>query len=275
MKILTTFFALIFSFISHASQESQFMALESCYGGVNFSTDYMISSIEPKVVQVDRLKAVKSQGFITLEDAFLDSYIEDDSAYILTHNKIEQWDLKDLKLIRTIITHNEPGPYGFDMSPRGFTVYKDKIFVAHNRLGLSVINKTTGLLIESLYPHGLAQDVIVQNGQGYVITHTAEIINGLILSGITIFDPETHKLGKKTLLNGAPSSSIDLIGTNFYIGGGFFWELTKKKVDSAKLISSYSRVIMAQLFAQGKPFYSQGKIFTCNERRAPMVMPLP
>lgn len=276
MKTLLILTLLVLSGLSYASRESRFKSLNTCYHGVLFTEDRMLANFDAQTIQVDPLNDQdRSFGDLNLNEEYVDMAIDGDDLYVLTVNAIQHWNFKTLTKIRTIASHTTPPPYEWNMSPRGIDVYKNKIFVAHDGRGVSVIDKMTGKNIGNIYPQGFSQDISVKNGKGYIITDAAEMMGGTILPGIFAFDPETFQITKKTLLNSSPSGAIDIQGDYLYIGSQYYWKLFRKTVDTKKIVGTYSRVITPYAFGRGKPFYDEQNVYLCGTNNTPYVMPLP
>jgi len=248
------------------TRAKQFTSLSQCYKGVTFSPDWMIHHSGEKQLQVLVLGDKAPAFIIETSLRVTDFQVEGNQLYILTLHHLEEWDLLGQKLLRTI-------DLTLPSEALGLSLYGNKIFIAQDRDGLTVIDKVTGGYIESIPLPGETTDLTIADGVGFALSESTEIIGSSILAGIFSFNLDTHDILKKTLLNGAPGGSIEQMGNFFYVGSSFFWALDKKKVATKKLINSYSRVYLPSgEFARGRPFVDEKHLYFCGESTRPIVI---
>ncbi len=117
---------------------------ENVYTG--FGTKWTSNSKlrEPKpsllrFVPIDRLNEYQVEAL----DSVVDVVKNGSSTFVLTYSGIEEWDLSHSKRLATYNTNLLSRPYKDEEHPRAFAKYKNKLVIAHGRLGVSFFDLTT------------------------------------------------------------------------------------------------------------------------------------
>lgn len=123
--------------------------LSSCGNFIRFDNEniytgfgsYGINNETPRAPKPSSIRIVPIDQFAEYQIETLDSAIDfvktNTSAFVLTFSGLEEWDLSQPKRIAIYKTSLLPRPFQHEEHPRAFAQYKDKLIIAHGRLGVS------------------------------------------------------------------------------------------------------------------------------------------
>lgn len=80
---------------------------------------------------------------IETQDSVVDVFKNGASTYVLTYSGIEEWDLSQFRRISTYNTNLLSRPFQDEEHPKAFAQYKNKLVIAHGRLGISFFDMNT------------------------------------------------------------------------------------------------------------------------------------
>jgi hypothetical protein len=123
--------------------------LSACGNFIRFDTEnvytgfgtYWTSQVKPREPKPSLLRFVPIDRVTEYQVATLDSVVDvvknGASTFVLTYSGIEEWDLRQFKRIATYNTNLLSRPFQDEEHPRAFAQYKNKLVIAHGRLGVS------------------------------------------------------------------------------------------------------------------------------------------
>lgn len=158
--LILNFIVCIFQIQLHASSRSEEIKtaveyLSECGNFIRFDSDYVYtgfgtywtSNVKPRQNKPSIMRFVPIDKLTEFQIETLDSVIDvvrkDSSTYVLTYSGIEEWDLKQFKRIGLYKTSLLSRPLIDEEHPKAFVLYKDKIIIAHGRLGFSFFDIKT------------------------------------------------------------------------------------------------------------------------------------
>lgn len=164
---------------------------------------------EPREPIPGKFRVSPLQGNAAYELSTLDSAIdmvtEGSTAYVLTYSAIEEWDLQTKIRKATYATYAIRGSLAYKQHAEAFARYKDKLILAHGRLGVSFFNLQTKRLtnqfrlVQGQLPlESMATGVTIQGHYAYVVmdnfhvTRPEDKIN--IFRGIIVIDMESESV---------------------------------------------------------------------------------
>ncbi len=113
---------------------------------------------------------------LATKDAAIDLVTDGNTAYVLTYSSIEEWDLLRRERLAEYPTYAINGPLAYKQHSQAMARYKDKLIVAHGRLGVSIFNMKTKRLVNQfrlvqgqLPLESMATGVTVQGNLAYVV----------------------------------------------------------------------------------------------------------
>lgn len=274
MKMIFLLLVILNSFaFAQETRIEAFKKIPSCYKGVQFYADLMIINTAPFEITVKSMTDAKINFNFGLSAEYADMILEGQTLYVLTLDQIEEWDLSTQKMIRTIATSKDTTPpYRPYMDPKGFGLYNSKFYVAHEGLGVSIIDQKSGNFIDMIGMEGLPQDISFKGNKAYIIADEAVMTAGEIHPAIYIVDLNSQEVIKKTILRNAPAGSINVIDNAIYIGHLFYWRLDLNKVETKDTLNGYSKLLFPTPWAKGKPFMDDKNLYYCNEFREPSII---
>ncbi len=167
---------------------------------------YWTSAAKPRVPSPAKIWVASLDGGTRTELATLDSakdlFTDGDSTYVLTYSGIEEWNLK--QKIRTALyaTSNQSSPLGDEQHAQAFARYKDKVVIAHGRLGVSFFDlkskSVTNQIPLAANQRGLesmAQGVSISGKYAYVVLDSYTLVGDRekpAFRGIAVIDMDTE-----------------------------------------------------------------------------------
>lgn len=208
-----------------------------------------------------------SQGTILhTQDGPLGIYTQNNQAYVLTYTGIELWDLKTQQRLTTYATQDQSTqPLAYMQHAQAMAQYKNKLVIAHGRLGLTVFNMdqkrlTTEIaLIPQQFPmESMATGVTIQGHLAYVLMDSFTLSNPdqvPAFRGIVIFDMESERVVAE--LNGLDpgADAITSDGKNLIIsfGGIPIWPYDLSSFANAKKTMPEPITRLSDFPIQGHP----------------------
>jgi hypothetical protein len=194
------------------------------------------------------------EHYVDTLDSAIDFISYDGHGYVLTYSGIEDWDLMNNKRMAVLPTQSGDVKFGDEQHPRSFAQYKDKLIIAHGRLGVSFLNLTSGTitntlrLISSQAPlESMAQSVTVSGRYAFVDLDSYSLVGAnepTAFRGIVVIDIETEKVIREIgdLPPGLDSISSDqkVLILSFY--GNPLWKYSIPAVLNAKKPQPVNRV---------------------------------
>jgi hypothetical protein len=117
-------------------------------------------------------------------DAAIDLVTEQNHAFVLTFSSIEEWDLATRTRVGTYQTYAYPRVMELQMHAQAFARYKNKMIIAHGRLGLSFFDlgskrQTNQFrILQSQLPlESMATGVTVQGKYAYVVVDNFSLVS--------------------------------------------------------------------------------------------------
>lgn len=165
-------------------------------------------------------------------------------AYLLKSNALEEWDLSSLEKIKDHPSIHLGRDFRYQENAQGMDRYKNKIIIAHGRLGLSIfdINKkrTTRqikILKSQLPLESVAKDVVVIGKYAYVVVDNFHLVRPPKkppFRGVLIVDMESERVVREldgmdpgvTWVNGDSQSLI------VSFGGSTIWRYDLQSLHS-------------------------------------------
>lgn len=147
-----------------------------------------------------------SEAFeLATKDAAIDLVTDGSTAYILTFSSIEEWDLAKRERVAEYPTYAINGPLAYKQHAEGMARYRDKLIIAHGRLGVSFFDlKTKRLtnqfrLVRWQAPlESMATGVTIQGNLAYVAMDNFNVTrpgDGIkIFRGIVVIDMNSESV---------------------------------------------------------------------------------
>ncbi|MGE3261931.1 MAG: hypothetical protein AB7K68_09145 [Bacteriovoracia bacterium] len=221
MKILPVFlFGLTAAINAAAAPESELIkstleAQPSCGNFVRYDDQnlylgfgsYRRGFEEPRNPIPGQMRVVPFDGSeaynLATKDAAIDTATVDGTAYVLTYSSIEEWNLAKRERTAGYQTYAINGPLAYQQHAQAFARYKDKLIIAHGRLGVSFFNTSTKrltnqyrLIQKQLPLESMATGVTVQGNLAYVVLdnfHLTQPGDGVkIFRGIVVINMDTE-----------------------------------------------------------------------------------
>jgi hypothetical protein len=156
-------FSLVVTLVSSATYanpqseklKSTVQSLSACGNFIRFDNEYVYTGFgnywtspsQPRLPQASSMTFVSIDQGIENHIETLDSVVDvlkiESSTFVLTYSGIEEWDLAEPKRLATYNTNSFTRPYKDEEHPRAFARYKNKLVIAHGRLGISIFDLTT------------------------------------------------------------------------------------------------------------------------------------
>jgi hypothetical protein len=183
----------------------------------------------------------------------------------LTYSGLELWDLSTSQKIQTYATYNISRELNYKEHALGMTVYKDKIIIAHGRLGFSVFDTTTKELIyqSRLVPEqrpfeSQAVDVVVAGGKAIFAMDNFTMVRENekpAFRGFVIVDLSTYKVDKKLEGLDPGARALSLVNDQLYVSyDGPYWKFSLDQVVTSKANSVLTPANLIWKYAvQGRP----------------------
>lgn len=221
----------------------------------------------PASVRLVDIQTLQEYQVVT-EDSAVDVLTHNSSTYILTYSGIEEWDMSTRQRKAVYPTKNNDQQLADEQHPKGMALYKNKLIIAHGRLGVSFFNlstKTASKILPLIFQGDLesvAQDVTVSGRYGYVVMDSYTLVNPQQkppFRGIAVVDMENETVTK--LLGDLPPglSSVNAdqksLVASFY--GNPIWKFS---IDSI-LASNSTPPPTKRIFKFPKAGYPTGKAF--------------
>lgn len=215
-------FALLFVVQAHAAPDPEVLkaTLErqpACSNFVRFDNEnlylgfgsYKRGLEEPRLPIPAKVRVAPLSGAEPFEletkDAAIDLATDGASAYVLTYSALEEWDLRTRERIGVHSTYAIGGPLASKQHAEAMARYKDKLIIAHGRLGLSIFNIRTKRLVNQFRLLGwqrplesMATGVTVQGNLAYVVMdnfHVTRPGDGVkIFRGIIVINMDSESV---------------------------------------------------------------------------------
>ena len=241
-----------------------FEKMPGCQQSIEIGQDWMAVAHSYKSINLAHLHDNQRKLSISLNDAILDLYLEKDILYVLTINSVEIFDLSLQKKIDQFKTL--PGaqiPFKAFEGPKGFAFNDGKIYIAHGRKGITVLDKSSGRLLSTIQVPGEANDIYFHHKEGWILSDSV-FYHDKILVGLYQFDADQEIITNQTHLDGAPTGDLFVDDRNIFVGKRFHWQLIKKKVLKKNYLARYKSVFFPTGMASGKPFRDQENLYYCQ-----------
>lgn len=137
-------------------------SLSACGNFIRFDNEYVYtgfgnywtSPARPRVPKASILAYVSLQDGVENQIETLDSVVDvikiEKSTFVLTYSGIEEWDLELKTRLTTYNTNSFSRPYKDEEHPRAFARYKNKLVIAHGRLGISIFDLSSKKVTRTL-----------------------------------------------------------------------------------------------------------------------------
>lgn len=176
---------------------------ENVYTGFGL---YWTSAVQPRQPKPSILRFVPIDKITEYQVDTLDSVVDvakhGASTYVLTYSGIEEWDLTKYQRLATYGTHPMRRPLGDEEHPKAFAKYKNKLVIAHGRLGVSffdletkTLGKTLALASSRLPLQSVANGVTVAGRYAYVVLDSYTLVGPRekpAFRGLAVVDLETE-----------------------------------------------------------------------------------
>lgn len=142
---------------------------------------------------------------LATDDAAIDIVTDGSTAYILTYSSIEEWNLATRSRVAEYPTYAINGPLAYKQHAEAMARYKDKLIIAHGRLGVSIFNLKTKRVVNQfrlvqrqLPLESMATGVTIQGHLAYVavdnfnVTRPGDGIN--IFRGIIVINMDAESV---------------------------------------------------------------------------------
>lgn len=192
---------------------------------------------------------------LATRDAALDILTEGVTAYVLTYSGIEEWDLetRERRALHSVYAIN--GPLAYKQHAEGFARYKDKLIIAHGRLGVSFfdlkkkrVTNQFRLLKRQLPLESMAVGVTIQGEKAFVVMdnfHVTRPGDGIkIFRGFVVIDMKTETVVAELdgMDPGADAVLSDTKNVIVSFGGMPIWKYRLSSLQSQKLPEPVLRV---------------------------------
>ena len=92
---------------------------------------------------------------LELDDSSTAAKIDKGHLFVLTYDGVEKWDLENKQRVDKWKTSQfEQAKLRYKEHPTDMEIYKDRIYLSHGRLGMTVLDATTGELLKMINPLG-------------------------------------------------------------------------------------------------------------------------
>lgn len=137
-------------------------SLSACGNFIRFDNEYVYtgfgnywtSPARPRVPKASILAYVSLQDGVENQIETLDSVVDvikiEKSTFVLTYSGIEEWDLELKTRLTTYNTNSFSRPYKDEEHPRAFARYRNKLVIAHGRLGISIFDLSSKKVTRTL-----------------------------------------------------------------------------------------------------------------------------
>lgn len=213
---------------------------------------YRLGLEEPRQAIPSKFRVAPLDGSAPYELATNDSTIDvvtvGSTAYVLTHSSIEEWDLTNRRRVAEYATYAAPMPLQFKQHAEAMALYKNKLIIAHGRLGVSFFDLSTKhlknqfRLIKNQYPlESMAVGVTVQGNIAYVAMDNFTLANpgepNKTFRGIVTInlDSETVVSQLGGMDPGADSINSDSKKVIVSFGGIPIWKYNRQSLSGNKL----------------------------------------
>lgn len=222
------------------------------------------------------------------QDGVVDTIADGNTLYVLTFTAVEVFDLSTRTRTHAVPTYAKAGPWAYYEHARGFARYKDKLVIAHGRLGVSFFNlKTQRLsnqfrLLEKQWPmESAALDVTVSGNRAYLVFDNISLSNQAF-RGIVVLDLDQEKVVSE--LNGMDPGADAVVndGKNLIVSfwGLPLWKYSLRSLDAAKdsVPEPLGRIFQFPVKGHptGKPFLDDTHYYSCYriapEKRGEAIM---
>lgn len=167
---------------------------------------------EPRHPIPARLRVVPFGGAeafdLATKDAAIDIATEGSTAFVLTYSSIEEWDLVRRERVAEHATYAINGPLAYKEHAEAMARYKNKLVIAHGRLGISVfdikarrLTNQFRLLRRQLPLESMATGVTVQGDRAYVLMDNFHLPppgqEGKVFRGIVLLNMTTESVASE------------------------------------------------------------------------------
>jgi len=254
---------------------------ENVYTG--FGT-YWTGNHQPRQPQPNILRFVPIQKLTEFQVDTLDSVIDvvkyKQLNYVLTYSGIEEWDLKNFKRLNQYKTHILNRPLGDEEHPQAFALYKNKLIIAHGRLGVSFFDLDTKQITRAYavaqgqYPlQSVVKGISVSGRYAYAVLDSYTLVDQHekpAFRGIAVIDMENENTVAE--LDGMDPGADSVISddrvaiVSFY--GQPLWKYSVSSLQSSKLPQPLKRVwkFPVEGHPTGKAAIDTENYYTCYSK---------
>lgn len=159
------------------TRKALFESIGACDEAIFTNDEYLAVSLHPLVSGVGHVRVYSLNDSSRVVDISTsarvkDIKIEGSIAYVLTGISIEGWDIANEKRLFKFATHPAADPgMSWRKQAQGFVLSGDRAVIAHGTLGVTVIDLTTGNMIQALpmATVSAAQDIALVNADQAVL----------------------------------------------------------------------------------------------------------
>ncbi|MBL7542436.1 MAG: hypothetical protein JNL11_01400 [Bdellovibrionaceae bacterium] len=233
---------------------------------------YHTGSTSDRKAQPAEVRMIDIQTQHEYQVATLDSVVDilthNDSTYVLTFSALEEWDMHTRQRKAVYSTLSLDQRLGDEQHARGMALYKNKLVIAHGRLGISFFDLSTKKasppleLISQGPLESMAQDVTVSGNYAFVALDNYSV-TGLhqkqAFRGLAVVDIENERIVK--LVDDLPpgldsiSSDHQSLIASFY--GNPIWKFSIHSI----LTSNKTPTPTKRVFKFPKAGHPNGKAF--------------
>ena len=224
---------------------------ENLYLGFGF---YRYQFEEPRQPIPATLKVVPladpTKAFsVNTADAALDVVTDNGTLWLLTYSGLEEWDMSTWQRREIHPTYALGHVMAYEEHAQAFARYKNKLIIAHGRLGVSFFDLQTKrqtnqfrLVQDQLPLESMATAVTVQGKYAYVVMDNFSLVQygKQPFRGLIIVDMESEKVVSALdgMDPGADATLSDGQSLIVSFGGFPIWKYSLSKLSSAKLPSA-------------------------------------
>lgn len=251
---------------------------------------YVGFSYERGVTAIKKISRLTGESVEFHSGLIVDMVSNGNKAYLLKSNSLEEWDLSSLKKIKDYPSIHLGRDFRYQENAQGMDRYKNKIIVAHGRLGLSIfdINKKRltrriNVLKDQLPLESVAKDVVVIGKYAYIVVDNFHLVRPPKkppFRGVLIVDLESERVIREldgmdpgvTWVNGDSQSLI------VSFGGSTIWKYDLQSLHSLqnRLPEPIHRLWSYPLKGQpvGKALMDNRYYYTCFRDRDHKAFPI-
>jgi hypothetical protein len=191
---------------------------------------------------------------IVTSDSVIDVLKIKEITYVLTYSGLELWDLKQKQRLAFYKTHELNSPLDDEEHPRAFARYKDKLIIAHGRLGLVIFDLKTHRAVKTLQVasnqgplESVVNGVTVSGSHAFAVVDSYSVVGPNekpAFQGLVILDLESERIVSE--LNGLPPGVDGIVSDEKMVIVSFYgiplWKFSKQSLFNSKLPSPLRKV---------------------------------